>query len=283
MLRHNTPLEFHRCGELDVLVKRDDLCCDPPGPALAKIRGVVPHLMKRSEDVIGVLDTRCSRGGWAVAYVAKQLGKRCFNFFPQYKHEPPMYAPTELRVSQRHANELGAQCISVPAGRSNVMFYQARAMLRDLAPGAMTYMMPNALKMEETISGNAEEARQTVLTNELTTLVLPVGTGTIAAGVLLGLQQADILEYLDVVLYEGYSRPEERVLGYIEKATGLTLDRSRTTVVDEGWKYGTEQHHPVPFPASTRYEAKAWNWLASGRAQAVIDEASRVLFWNSGD
>ena len=36
----NTPIEKH-CG---IWVKREDLCCPPPGPPFSKVRGVVEHI-----------------------------------------------------------------------------------------------------------------------------------------------------------------------------------------------------------------------------------------------
>ena len=80
----NTPLNYF--PEFGLWVKREDLCC-PGGPNFSKTRGVFAHVCKRTETVIGVLDTAHSQGGWAVARDCSLLDKQCLLFYPIRKSE----------------------------------------------------------------------------------------------------------------------------------------------------------------------------------------------------
>src|SRR5262245_58591009 len=101
MLRSGTPVEHW--PEYGLYVKREDLACPPPGPPFSKTRGVYAHVKSRREEVIGVLDTYHSQAGHAVARACEILGKQCWNFYPEFKHEPGPREP------QYRAFKLGAE------------------------------------------------------------------------------------------------------------------------------------------------------------------------------
>lgn len=277
MIVYNTPLEVHNLRGVPVIVKREDLCAPLPGPSFSKIRGVVAHIKNRPESVIGVLDTYHSKAGHAVAYVCNHLGRKCVDFWPRYKKDGSADAP---RIQQQRARQLGAKLVDLPAGRSAVLYHGARKHLRENFPDS--YLMPNALKLPESITENAAEVLRTApdLPGQ-GTLILSISSGTVAAGVLLGFQQAGILDGYDVILHMGYSRSQEATRKYIETAAGLSLG-PRVRFVDEGYGYAdaAPDNFECSFPANPYYDKKAAVWLDQN-IHTLSDKP--VVFWLIGD
>lgn len=271
-----TPVEDHT-ARMGLWVKREDMCC-PPGPHFSKCRGVWAHVASRPEGVIGVLDTSHSQGGWAVAQACAALGKKCRVYYPIFKR-PRGYSP-----SQVEAERLGAGVVGLPAGRSAVLYHAAR---RDLSMLPYpTYMMPNALKLPESVEETALEVRRTfrdqLEPHRVGHVLVSASSGTIAAGVVRGLSQVGWPG--TIIVHLGYSRPERAVRQYITKmAHGDSCPEDwgpRLVVVDEGYSYADEARdgQAVPWPCNSHYDLKAarW-WLREGRATY-----GRALMWNVG-
>jgi hypothetical protein len=285
-LIEGTPLDFHE----GVLVKREDLSCPPPGPPFAKTRGVYAHVAKRQEHFIGVLDTAHSQAGHAVAHACKVMGKTCLNFYPVYKREWIGTGPGELtdleafhalREYQKRARALGALLKPLPAGRSAILFHEAKKRLAE-GFGAQGYMMPNALKLPEMVEEVAAEVRRTNVPKGLKAVVISISSGTIAAGVLRGLAELDAIPW-KVILHMGYSRSHEEVRRYVREQSGVILHPERLELVDEGYSYGDEARPGVtpPFPCNTHYDLKAWRWLHRER-EGSKRLTQDILFWNIG-
>lgn len=299
MLVNNTPVEVHTLRGIPIHVKREDLCAPLPGPMFSKMRGVVAHIKARPEPIIGVLDTLHSKAGWCVSYVCSQLGKQTVNFWPRYKRDPSDGLPRE---QQQRAAALGASMIDLPAGRSAVLYHSAKKYLRaHHAADGEAYMMPNALKLPESITENAAEAVRTGHFGALPSegaLVISISSGTVAAGVLRGLVDtykawdcieapANFFDSYKVFLHMGYSRSIDASRAYIEKMSGLTLPTDRCVFVDEGYGYAdrisAEEHALIPFPCNPHYDGKAWNWLAKNNvAEQLHEEHGNVVLWNIG-
>lgn len=285
LIVNNTPLETHYIHGVPILVKREDLCSPEPGPSFSKMRGVVEHIKNLPPTVrmIGVLDTYHSKAGWAVAYACRALGKDCVDFWPRFKADeyrgglPP-------RKQQYHASNLGAVLVDLQAGRSAVLYHQAKKQLREFS--ADSYMMPNALKLAESIWANAAEAERTapMLPEEGGTLIISISSGTVAAGVLTGFMKAGILNRWGVILHMGYSRSQEAARSYLCKV-GTIPDATKIKFIDEGYGYkdavrdglGTQ----YPFPINPYYDAKAWNWLHNPQVLSKLHQQP-ILFWNIG-
>ena len=307
--REGTPVHDH-VEEWGLWVKREDLSALPPGPAFSKTRGVYPHIKARPEQVIGVLDTYHSQAGHAVAHACAELGRHCINFYPEYKHEPGYRAP------QERAKALGAELVGLPAGRSSVLYHQARRGLEELAAGLSTsaYLMPNALKLPETVTETAHEVWRTgelwgtldPLGGEPAPILLPASSATIAAGVILGVLQYEgrynICENTrrrKFLIHMGYERSQEQILQYVlgkltpeaicEGGAGLedgylfeVVDRIE--LINEFYGYkdksrGIKAGLPIPsWPCNPYYDLKAFHWwLEVGRARY-----GRALLWNVG-
>lgn len=276
MLVNNTPLEVHEVNGREILVKREDLCCPDPGPSFSKARGVVAHMQNRPESVIGVLDTFHSKAGWAVSWAGQQMNKKVVDFWPRFKADPKEGLPRE---QQQRASGFGATTVALKAGRSAILYHGARKWLRENYPDS--YMMPNALKLDESLTENAAEAARTApLLPAHGSLVLSISSGTVASGVLKGLAQAGRLSDTQVILHMGYTRSHEAVRKYVEQSSGLILDPF--VLVDEGYGYADSVKFDSPFPCNPHYDLKALKWLCtSPEAQKIIGNRP-VTFWNIG-
>lgn len=260
-----TPVEDH-LDTLGLLVKREDLCC-PPGPHFSKTRGVWAHLEKRPEKLFGVLDTSHSQGGWAVAQAAKALGKSAWVFYPERKAERG--AP--LKPQQSAAQELGARVTPLQAGRSAILYHAAKKATTDVGG----YMVPNALKLPETVDETARELRRTIdawgSQHMPDLLIISASSATIAAGLARVWQGP-------MVVHMGYSRSADVVEKYMQKQAGST--HSNIHWVDEGYAYADEARagwEPT-WPCNAFYDLKAFRWwMHTGRSKW-----GQALFWNVG-
>jgi hypothetical protein len=285
-LVQGTPLENHR-AEFGLLVKREDLSCPPPGPPFSKTRGVLAYAEARMAEgvrTLGVLDTVHSQGGWAVAHACSVLGLRCINFYPQYKADKPGH----LRPFQLRAAELGAELRPLPAGRSAILFHQAKRQTE--AEGG--HMYPNALKLPQTVEETAREVRRTFAAAEGPTLralsslpwIVSASSGTVAAGVLRGLNKSVAQtsgRKVRLVVHMGYDRPTGAVTDYILKAAGhFPWPAAYVEVVNEGYAYAdVARAGPTPpWPCNPWYDLKAFRWwTAVGRQRC-----GEAVQWNIG-
>lgn len=260
MLRRNTPVEHY--PQFGLFVKREDLACPLPGPPFSKARGVYAHLLSRSESLIGVLDTQHSQAGWAVARACQVLGKKCINYFPAFKADPRPH-PAQLE-----AQKLGAKLIGLPAGRSSVLYHGAK---RDCIE-AGGYMMPNALKLTESIQETAAE-----VAGVYDNVLVAISSGTIAAGVIRGFKErgGKLPQFL---IHLGYSRSHEEVEKYLREASGCPA--VPTVLIDEKYAYSDKASKGItpPFPCNEYYDLKAFRWWIENR----VKFPGRTLFWNIG-
>lgn len=303
-LRLATPLEDHlqRHG---LLVKREDLSCPPPGPPFSKTRGVLGHVQARFNEgvrVFGALDTFHSQAGHAVAAACRHVGAQCINYFPVYKRELMRPDQTMLpdrstisfpdgtwayiRDPQLRSLALGAKLRPLAAGRSALLYWKAKAGTE--ADGG--YMMPNALKLPETVAETAAEVVRTVELADRTAYaklsslpwLVSASSGTIAAGVVRGL---GIMfgHPPRVIIHMGYDRPEHAVLSYIrDKSSGPTAGGLDVPLdfIQEGYAYAdVAKAGPDPeWPCNPWYDLKAFRWWArEGRARY-----GEAVLWNIG-
>lgn len=278
---NDTPLEDHRT-RYGLLVKREDLCCPLPGPPFSKTRGVLRAMQAQvnaGQTLFGVLDTVHSQGGLAVAQAAQYLGVQCVDYYPVYKAD----APGLLRPVQVKARELGAELFGLPAGRSAVLYHEAKR--RTLERGG--WMYPNALKLDETVDETAAEVDRTFLgadddLSEYMTRVpwiVSASSATIAAGVLKGLDYHRAHPY--IILHMGYSRSEDSVKRYLaEKSQRLVTQPVHVDIIDEGYDYADEARpgETPPWACNSHYDLKAFRWWMN-RGRSLYGEA---VFWNIG-
>ena len=212
----------------------------------------------------------------------------------------------ELRSPQVRSSELGATVVALKAGRSAVLYHTAK---RDCEERG-GYMMPNALKLPETLE---ETAAEVVRTGEAATRaqfdvlrsspwLISCSSATIASGVLAGL--ADVFGLGTdgcprVILHMGYSRSREAVYKYIEQRFSLARRRSIGLIqdgnmaesfvnpekvvaefIDERYEYkDVARPGPEPlWPCNAHYDLKAFRWwMSTGR-----EKYGRAVLWNIG-
>jgi hypothetical protein len=272
----DTPIIPYDVEGIPVCVKREDLCCD--GPAFSKMRGVESHISKRPEKIIGVLDTFHSKAGWAVSIICKQLHKKAIVFYPKYKGE------TDFRYYQAMSLGEGADIVPLTAGRSCILYHQAKEILYHNYTIKNSYMMPNALKLQESIDETAKQV-WTVPKQFFadTTWIISISSATIATGVIQGLLQCNA--HVKVYLHEGYSRPKNAVMQYIQKSIlsqsliGTESIDLPIEIIDEGYNYKDAIKFNCPFPCNPYYDRKAWAWLVNNLQNIKI---GKILFWNIG-
>lgn len=276
-----TPWENYDLDGVDLWVKREDLCCPEPGPSFSKIRGVYKHLqqIKQQRGVIpiGVMDTVHSKAGWGVAYICRALGLPCYDFFPVLKSEWVVVdGRYVVRQNQVHAEDLGANLVPLHAGMSDVLYNRAKGILKQETNGK-GYMMPNALKLTESIDETAlEVAKYTPdeLLNVDGTWLISVSSGTIAAGVLCGLEECGAAPI--VILHMGYDRSEDALLEYVLNAAGS--NNPFIQIINEHYEYKQAVEADCPFPCNPYYDLKAWKWLM----QHYKELQPPIIFWNIG-
>lgn len=279
-LQDNTPVEDH-LEQFGLLVKREDLSCTPPGPPFSKTRGVFAHIAARPEKVIGVLDTYHSQAGHAVAEACKLLGKVAVNFYPVRKAE----VGQPIKPQQQAAVDLGALTVPLQAGRSAILYHQAKKELEALRVrgSGPSYMMPNALKLPEMVTETAAEVQRTLAAISLPPrmpVIIAASSGTIAAGVIKGFQDAGQSAGRPFLIHQGYDRSSDAILSYMEKMAGPNNVLAIRCLINEGFAYGDKAPAgPEPlWPCNVYYDLKAFRWwMREGRAQF-----GEALLWNIG-
>jgi len=263
----DTPIEVHS----GITVKREDMCCPKPAPSFSKVRGIAAHLEKRKEEYIGVLDTFHSKAGWGVSYVCQKMNRKAVVFYPVYKGSP------ELQEQQERAEKLGAVLIPLPAGRSAILYHRAKKILAERF--RYSYMLPNALKLSETVAGTCTEVLRMPLKYFTDYIwVVSISSGTIGAGVLRGLTMRKATGR--IIFHMGYSRSRESARQYILRQCGLKPpERLRISFIDEKYNYKDAVDFECPFPCNEYYDLKAWKWLCENK----IAERAKIMFWNIGE
>ena len=265
-----TPIE-KVAGWDNIWVKREDMSCPLPGPCFSKIRGVYARIASRPEKVIGVLDTYHSKAGWAVAYICSILGKECWNFYPHYKDDGDV-----LRPQQQTATEMGAKMLPLQAGRSAILYHRAKKATEQ----GGGYMMPNALKLYESVEECANEVERSGDLSHFSDVVISISSATIASGVLKGLHRQKLQPR--VWLHKGYDRSTSAIKKYMSKYHPAGWDFP-IEFIDEGYGYKDQakkgDFRAPPFPCNPYYDLKAWRWMDREGLERMN---GNVLFWNIG-
>lgn len=275
LIINNTPVETYSVRDRTVYVKREDLSSFPPGPPFSKVRGLVPALLRLQRSgttAVGYTETAVSMAGWGVAWACSHLGMKAVIFDPQYKKTPPL-----LAYHRKQWTKFGPDIIPIPAGRAKVGFYQSQKILKEKYPGAK--MLPLGLVFPETIEAVRVEASLPETADLLAsggTLVVNIGSGTIAAGLVRAFKSYPIT----IIGVMGRSGSIELKHQDIRNKALVVrgLLHCRFKVVDPGWEYTQRSSTQCPFPSHPWYDLKAWQWLVEN-----IDELKDpILFWNIG-
>lgn len=260
IILRNTPIEVYQ----GIYVKREDLCAPEGAPPFSKIRGLVAHLTQlKQQGYIGVayVETSISMAGWGVSWACAQLGLECLIFNPVYKKP--------LSLLEFHRNQWkrwGAKLIDLPAGRAKVNYYIAR---KQIPHGYK--LLPLGLPLSESVSATESIAKNCI--REYNSIVVCVGSGTIASGVFRATQPYQTV--YGVMCRTGNVKMKTK---HIIGSTIFPNTQGKLVVIDKGWDYTEICNIKVPFPCHPYYDAKAWDWLMRHKKEIRFP----VLFWNIG-
>jgi len=276
MIVENTPIE-----EYDgIYVKREDLSCLPPGPPFAKVRGLYKKLQSLKENgitTVGYCETSISMAGWGIAWIAKELGMKTVIFNPIYKCK----TNPVLEIHRSKWEEFGADVIDIPAGMAKVNFYITRQMLFDKHKGK-SFMLPLGIPFEETINEVSAEFIRSHC-EKFKTIIMCVGSGTMAAGILKGID----LTGSDADLFGILCRPARNMglkRSLILAHAGIVFGGDFFYLIDLGYGYTEKVEMSCPFPCNPYYDLKAFKFLSDCRKEGYNKYRFKepILFWNIG-
>jgi 1-aminocyclopropane-1-carboxylate deaminase/D-cysteine desulfhydrase-like pyridoxal-dependent ACC family enzyme len=267
---NHTPIE-----EYDgIFVKREDLSCPSPGPPFAKVRGLYAHLLKLKAEgisIIGYTETSISMAGWAISWIAKELGMTAVIYNPVYKVEHSV-----LEYHKSKWIEFGAEIRNIDAGMAKVNYHISKNMLRkEFGPSAV--LLPLGIPLSETVVEVSKEFHASDL-GRFRTIVVCVGSGTMTAGILRGIRETGYnISVRGILCRESCQKVVKKDM-IVSKAGYLPLDPPDFKLIDEGYEYTNKVEIDCPFPCNPYYDLKAWKWLMENKDGIE----GPILFWNIG-
>lgn len=141
-------------------------------------------------------------------------------------------------------------------------------------------MMPNALKLDESVEETAKEVPQDI--GRFDWVIVPASSGTIAAGVLRGIEDnltAFQSKEPTLILHLGYNRAHGEVRRYLIDKSGVS-SAYPIEIIDERYAYKDQARkgETPPWPCNLYYDLKAFRWWY----EHCGDYLGEVLFWNIG-
>lgn len=278
LINNNTPIEKYIINDITVHVKREDLSVDSPAPQLSKLRGLIPYLKKLKKDgikIVGYADSPISTSGWGVAWACKQLGMKAVIFTPTYKTNTP---PTLIKQRKKY-KKFKAKIVPIRAGIMRVSYNVAKLQLKENYKNSV--MLPMGLPFDESVYGTYKEVLRTKNIKKYKTIIIPIGKGTIAAGVWKGLDT--VKSKATIYGLMASTSDTEKSMELIRKKAVLTnigLFKSdvKFELIDEGWAYKNKAEIKTSFPCNPYYDLKAWQFLVENIAKFE----QPILFWNIG-
>lgn len=269
LINNNTPVEeyylvYQNGGIKKYWVKREDLSTNYPLPALAKLRGVYKRMIKIKEQgikTIAVFDTRVSKSGLGCAGIANEIGGiDVINFYPH------LVSQIGVPENQQKVLDIGHKIQGMKGGRTAVLYSQMKKECEKMG----YYPMPLGLVVNESVDGVIAECDNLPFTPD--TIVMPVGSGMMLAGVTIALS-GKVKKIIGVSAGMSPSRQRKRIMDLI----GLDLPNNVDIIISEKSYYEPEDIE-TPFPSSRWYDKKAYKWMLEN-----FDKLEgKVLFWNVG-
>lgn len=279
MILNNTPVEkVYLDDRTKVLVKREDLCTRPPAPPFSKMRGVMVHLanLKRiGIETVGYVETSISMAGWGVTWACKELGLKAVIFDPQYKegNELPLHTLHRQKWRENGVNHIRP----IKAGMARVNWNIARKIMAAEYPNSV--LLPLGVPFEETVTETAKEAEQTIRTYKPRSIVIAVGSGTIAAGVWKGVKESGMeIHVHGVACRNGDMKRKLKSIFDKSKIFFPIRNGATFTLHNPEWEYTQPSLFPQPFPCHPYYDLKAWEWLVYNTSKLP----QPLMFWNIG-
>lgn len=270
-LIYGTPVEPYQVGRASVRVKRDDLASAAPAPCLGKMRGMRAIIETSGARTIGAVDrSPSSRNSWGNAWLCKEMGLRCVAFYG------------ELGPNQQRAVDLGADGVLLPGLAREELYQEAQFRFyhaRDFVHGGTSYFMPpDDCHARELVQDAEDEVLRTGRgAMACTDIVIPVGSGGMAVGILRGLVRLQLSP--NIHLHLGGSRRSKDYVEGVLAGAGVRRHFDVLRIVDGCAPSGNApSQQPPPFPCNVTYEMPAWDWMV----RALTDQPRMILFWNAG-
>lgn len=282
----NTPILQYQINKRDLLVKREDLACLPPGPPFAKVRGLYPilqKLRKKGITTFGYMETSVSMAGWGLSYFCKEMGLKAVIFYPLYKKGEKDTQPLQFEQWKK----FGAEVIPLEKpNRLMINWYRGRILLKNKYPDAI--MLPQGFPFEETIQSVAEEIiRDYEIFQNIKTIVICVGSGVMCAGILRGISLIDGLyniqmkmNIIGILISPKNTEIMKRKIFKMAKVfeTGFFSFPGKVKIINAEYQYTDTENCKCPFPCNIYYDRKAWKWLNNN----IHEIEQPLLFWNIG-
>lgn len=273
MLIEPTPIERYEVNGREVWVKREDLCCPPPGPPFSKMRGVVAgliNLKKAGITQVAYAESRISMASWGLSWAAREIGGiEVLVFMPSYKHGIP-----ELLAAHRERWEaLGGKTIPIenPTRPSINLVHIKKILARDY-PKAL--LIPVGMPFNETVLETYKQV-QDMSVWPYKTLVVSVGSGVICAGLIRGIANKATTIY--GVSCKLHKVPQKKHIEILRRAE-LFFAKPDFQFINLDTKYSNRGVGEAPFPCNPFYDLKAWNWLENN----IETLEPPILYWNIG-
>lgn len=271
---YQAPLPLY--GASDVPTPKD-LSFIYPVPPFAKMRGLVPRLEElkgAGYRTVGYMDTAISMAGWGISWYARHLGLDACIFYPDYKGGPKHYIEAHIKECARNGAEV--LMLENPTQLS-INWYRARKILQDTRPSP--YLLPQGLPFLETILDVADEVAYLPKAALTGSIVVNVGSGTMAAGIISGLIKFGVARRHIFGIMTSRGSPQKITQKILSKVVGMRFGwHNHLHIIDAGYDYEDKETINTPFPCNAYYDKKAWRWLINN----INDIPHPVLFWNIG-
>lgn len=272
-----TPIERYNVRGNKFYVKREDLCCDENGPTFSKVRGLMVVLCRMKAQGfthIGYTETSVSMAGWGVACCCELLGLKAVIYDPQYKETPDI-----LAFHRTQWAKFKPIIRKVSAGMAKVNFHICKRALINEFSGEYqkAVMLPLGLSFPETVRAARIEAKSVnrEYPVKFKTVIVNVGSGTVAAGVAAGFPAATIYGIMGRTGNKGMKMEMIRRKGDFRT---WGFNRIDFRIIDPGWEYTQKSDIRCPFPCHPYYDLKAYAWMVENFK--VLK--GPILFWNIG-
>jgi len=288
MIVHGTEIESYAYKGRQYFVKREDLACTPPGPPFAKVRGlyaVMQDLKQQGVRTVGYMDTAISMAGWGIAYFAKELGMDAVIYYPRYKdgykYNQSVFIPKW--------NTMGATVVALDKPQMQAInVLRAKKVFRNDYPDGV--FLPNGLKLQQAVDSVAVESQLAMQTTHASSIVVSVGSGVMAAGVLKGIHgfagitlygvtvhdKSDVYSKRKAVFKLAGLKDYNAYVGLFDKAAIVRDDE--LSIIKGKYDYYVTASSPCPFPCNAYYDLKAFEWMCANLKYL----SKPVLFWNVG-
>lgn len=279
----DTPTEIVKVKGIPVYVKREDLACELPGPPFAKVRGLyikLNELKNQGITTVGYMESTLSMATWGISYFAKKLDMKSVVYAPKYKDG----LKHEQKIQMSKWEEFGADVNFLEKlSFQKINYYIAKSLL--LEDYENSVMLEQGLPFLETID---EVKKQVFLLPRKSlggSLVIVIGSGIMAAGVLKGISTI-LPDEKSMTIYGILCAPkkvDKKEKEIIKKANAnfyirMLLQNVFFKVIDSGFKFTDKEEIECPFPCNSYYDRKAWKWLNDN-----IEKLKQpIIFWNIG-